>query len=248
MISQWYLWCLIHVAQALIILGSDIRATPCTASTASCCTCHQVQYAQCASTAWCCFQIFQFAEILPGFGVLVLCKVYNRHLALCDQLYDVYDILYDYMMLCVPRWARAANSQQVQLSSLALTDVCWNTLLHASVKSSHVYSANQFVLSLGLGCCHSSSTSQKIVSYCFILHGNMENKTWKKNCKAVAEPRCVQGPWRRKLQPLLQSLPAPCSLHPWWPRSGATSVRIVLFTSFHIFFMPSVYDSLLLHR
>lgn len=105
--------------------------------------------------------------VVPSYPVLY--KVYKMYLAICNQY--------------VSRWAGAVTQFSTSQTLKPCSDGCLLECLAScfcQIVFTHVYCANQFVLSLGLGCCDSSCTSKMIASNCFILHGNMENKTVKK--------------------------------------------------------------------
>ena len=125
LISQWYL-CFIPVAQALIILGSDIRATPCAAQRST--TLH----------------LSQLSSISSICSMLSACRNLARLWYPVTQ-YCTKSIKCTWqsaISMSPAGQVQSLNSQQVKLSSLALTDVCWNALLHASAKSSsHMFTA-----------------------------------------------------------------------------------------------------------
>lgn len=115
------------------------------------------------------FSLQKSRQVVVPSTIPVLYKVYKMYLAICNQ--------------CVSRWAGAVTQFSTSQTLKPCSDGCLLECLAScfcQIVFTHVYCANQFVLSLGLGCCDSSCTSKMIASNCFILHGNMENKTVKK--------------------------------------------------------------------
>ena len=208
--------CFIPVAQALIILGSDIRATPCAAQRST--TLHLSQLSSISSISSICSMLSACRNLARlWYPVTQYC---TKSLKCTWQ---------SAISMSPAGQVQSLNSQQVKLSSLALTDVCWNALHHASAKSSsHMFTAQINLYSASAWVAVTQVVLQKlllqIASFCM-----------EQDCKEIL--KLLQAKVRSRAmtaQAPASSAIFACSLFitsMMTSQSGATSVRIVLFTS-----------------